>query len=259
VSEPDVLRSVVSAEKNYRAYMQPLRRDFIYSCAYCTLSECESGPSYFAIDHYIPKSARADLVNDYNNLMYSCAYCNNCKSDIVPSPAGVAAGNRYIKIDQEAYCDHVELKGNTLVDKTQVGWFSIEYLELNRYPILRTRQIRRDYNIHEYVRAGVRALRDYPIDQLPRNFRVRALYLGKEAERVACGLLDDITEIMRNIAASPMNEPDPDSSRRAEARGRGIAAMASMFPDADWRGRLMSKGKPATSKVKRTKHKKKKR
>jgi hypothetical protein len=74
-----VTRSTVPPGLKYSEYRQTLRHDFIYSCAYCTMSEAEAQAIRFVIDHYEPRNARPDLIDDYENLMYSCDECNDRK------------------------------------------------------------------------------------------------------------------------------------------------------------------------------------
>ena len=83
-SGPLVVRSSHGPVSNYREYIEILREDFFYLCAYCTLMEAEAQGIRFEIDHYEPVSARPELKNDYNNLMYSCEICNGRKSDRYP-------------------------------------------------------------------------------------------------------------------------------------------------------------------------------
>ena len=62
---------------NYHEYKQYLRKDFYYSCAYCTITEWKARGIRFEIDHYEPVSAAPHLRNTYTNLMYSCEECNS--------------------------------------------------------------------------------------------------------------------------------------------------------------------------------------
>src|ERR1700742_3839727 len=81
-----VNRSIVPSGLSYPKYLPFLRRDFLYSCGYCTMCEGEAEKIRFTIDHYEPQNARADLVNDYTNLMYACDSCNGRKNDLTPTP-----------------------------------------------------------------------------------------------------------------------------------------------------------------------------
>jgi 5-methylcytosine-specific restriction endonuclease McrA len=77
---PLVTRSYVEPTKDYLEYVEHLRHDFFYSCAYCTITEHEAETINFNIDHYEPKSLRPDLTNEYSNLMYACRFCNTYKA-----------------------------------------------------------------------------------------------------------------------------------------------------------------------------------
>lgn len=76
-----VIRSDVEAKNDYHDYIESLRFDFWYACAYCTLCESEPSGIGFEIDHYLPTSRHAELTNDYYNLMWSCRHCNRHKWD----------------------------------------------------------------------------------------------------------------------------------------------------------------------------------
>src|ERR1700722_5601923 len=96
-----VTRSQVEPGKRYTEYRQPLRRDFFYSCAYCTMTEFEAQSIRMTIDHYEPRNARRDLENDYTNLMYACTVCNERKGDRYPPPEARADGKRFFRADAE--------------------------------------------------------------------------------------------------------------------------------------------------------------
>jgi len=74
-----VVRSPVTPGLPYREYKEILRDDFLWSCAYCTVSEFEAQTIRMTIDHYEPQSARPDLKDDYRNLMYCCDDCNSLR------------------------------------------------------------------------------------------------------------------------------------------------------------------------------------
>src|SRR5262245_30562116 len=80
-----VVRTTVPVGLEYGDYRQYLRTDFLFSCAYCTVTEFEASGIRFTIDHYEPKSIRPDLQHDYENLMYACDVCNQRKGYRSPS------------------------------------------------------------------------------------------------------------------------------------------------------------------------------
>src|SRR5665213_225251 len=79
-----VERSIVPPDRPYQEYKEVLREDFLWQCAYCTISEYEAQAIRMTIDHYEPRKARPDLENNYNNLMYACSDCNSYKGDRCP-------------------------------------------------------------------------------------------------------------------------------------------------------------------------------
>src|SRR5262245_5407599 len=127
-----IKRSAVPAGLKYTDYRQHLRRDFFYICAYCTMSEAESHGISFAIDHYEPRNARADLEHEYTNLMYACEVCNVMKGDRCPPPEARAQGHRFFRPDQDDYDEHFQVSGIRLEPKSNVGHYSIWALNLNR-------------------------------------------------------------------------------------------------------------------------------
>jgi hypothetical protein len=234
---PLVTRSDVKPAKDYLEYVEPLRHDFFYSCAYCTITEHEAETINFNIDHYEPKSLRPDLTNEYSNLMYACRFCNTYKGDLTPPSEARKAGFRFFRPDQDVYEDHFEVKDRRLEYKSPVGDFSINFLDLNRQTLMRLRDIRRRlYQCEEYVSAGVFGLRNYKIDRLPPNIRARAVAIGRKAEQLQTELEEDIDAVLRSHAASPMADTDPKQGARAELRAQSFAQLRRTFPGR-WRGR----------------------
>jgi 5-methylcytosine-specific restriction endonuclease McrA len=114
-----VSRSVVEQGKKYPEYRQPLRRDFFYSCAYCTMTEFEAQSIGMTIDHYEPRNAREGLRNDYGNLMYACGVCNQRKGDRCPPSEARADGHRFFRADADVRSDHFEFVGAEVESKTK--------------------------------------------------------------------------------------------------------------------------------------------
>ena len=122
---PLVIRTAVPDGLPYNDYRHYLRRDFLYSCAYCTIAESEASAIKFTIDHYEPKNARADLINTYSNLMYACNSCNLYKGDRVPSDTARAAGIRYFRPDTDRRSEHFNLNGLRIDGQTEIGNFTV--------------------------------------------------------------------------------------------------------------------------------------
>jgi len=181
-----VVRSEVPPNLPYRDYIQPLRRDFEYSCGYCSTCEGEAEARRFTIDHYEPRSAHPNLVNTYANLVYSCEECNTFKGDRNPSASARAKGRRFFNPDTDVRADHFHINGEIVAALTEVGDFSIEFLDLNRLSLRRIRAIRRRlYDAHEHILDGLRALKSIPLDQVPPEYRMRAKRNMEILERVA--------------------------------------------------------------------------
>jgi len=105
------------------------------------------GPDHFEIDHHRPSSKFFALINDYSNLYYSCRGCNKkgAKGENWPSDDLYNAGFRFFDpIVENAYQIHMrETQSGRLVQKTNVGVYSIEILRLNRDGLLKLRRSRR--------------------------------------------------------------------------------------------------------------------
>src|SRR6266446_2489582 len=171
-----VTRSAVPVGLQYPGYRQFLRYDFLYSCAYCTMSEAEGRAIRFTIDHYEPRNARPDLQDEYANLMYSCDECNLRKGDRCPPSQARADGYRFFRPDQDLHQEHFQQNGLRLEAKSNVGYYSVEALDLNRSPLRRLREIReRLTQCDRLVVEGVLGLRRFHIDQLPPKVKGPAL------------------------------------------------------------------------------------
>jgi hypothetical protein len=231
-----VVRSQVAAGRPYTEYKQFLRNDFFRSCAYCTVSEAEAKAINFTIDHYEAQSSRADLVNDYSNLMYCCQTCNTYKGPRHPPPEARADGNRFFRPDQDLRKEHFERDDRQLKHKTTVGHFTIVALHLNRKPLMRLRELRtRLTECDRYVIDGIMALRGYPMDSLPSDIRSIANKRIKEAMVVAVELADEIDALLREYAGSPMVDPDEEDADKAAIRARHIKELEGMYPGKRWR------------------------
>jgi uncharacterized protein (TIGR02646 family) len=139
---PLVRRSAAPADQKFAEYRQYLRYDFFYSCGYCTISEAEAQALRFTIDHYEPRGARPDLEHEYSNLMYSCDQCNTLKGDRCPPASARADGYRFFRPDHDIYQEHFQNNGIRIESTSNVGYYSIQALDLNRLALRRLREIR---------------------------------------------------------------------------------------------------------------------
>ena len=230
-----VVRSTVPAGLEYQDYKPYLRTDFWHSCAYCTLSEAEARAIRFTIDHYEPREARKDLVNEYSNLMYACDACNSRKGDRCPPPEAREDGHRFFRPDQDVRADHFERREIWLQEKSPTGYFTIQALDLNRESLRRVRALRaRLSECDRYIIDGITALRAFPTDALPKDVRALALRKIQEAMDVAEDLGAAIDTVLRDFARSPLIDPDGDAEHRAKERAKQLQELEAMYPGS-WR------------------------
>ena len=230
-----VRRSTVPSGLKYGEYRQTLRHDFIYSCAYCTMSEAEARAIRFTIDHYEPRNARPDLIDDYDNLMYSCDECNDRKGDRCPPSEARAQGHRFFRPDQDRYQDHFQIKGVRLEAQSNPGTYSLEALDLNRLSLRRLRDIRaRLHKCDHLVVAGVLGLRAFHIDRLPPSLKGQAARAIRQVVSMADKVADGIDSLLRDFARSPLIDPDPEAEVRAEERAAKLQQVQALYPG-NWR------------------------
>lgn len=236
-----VVRSQVPPAKNYAEYRRYLRRDFWYSCAYCTMTEAEAQAVRFTIDHYEPVSARPDLRDEYSNLMYACDECNRRKGSLTPPATAREAGVRFFRPDSDDHDEHFELNGPRVQGQTPIGEFTVDAIDLNRNALRRLRQLReRILKNQEYLLEGVQGLRGIELDKLPPAIRGTALVAQRRSEELADRLEEDIDELLRTYARSPLIEDDPVDKESQHARAEKMKGYRALFPGT-WRNRQRSK------------------
>lgn len=237
-----VVRSNVPAGLSFGDYRKYLRADFVYSCAYCSMSEAEAQAIRFTMDHYEPQASRPDLKDDYENLMYCCDECNMRKGNRTPPEVARSAGFRFFRPDNDNFADHFERNGIRLNPKSPVGDYSIDALDLNRLSLRRLRELRsRLSSCDAFVDAGVRALRSFQIDKLPKHIRGKALVSIRKADAVADRLAADIDSILSAYAASPLLEKDDAGSEHVRNRRERLAHLENLHPG-EWRAKSKKAG-----------------
>ncbi|HYC69364.1 HNH endonuclease [Brevundimonas sp.] len=237
-----VVRSEVPPGLKYGDYRRYLRADFSYSCAYCSMSEAEAQAIRFTIDHYEPQASRPELKDDYMNLMYCCDECNVRKGDRSPPEIARAAGFRFFRPDNDNFGEHFERSGVRLNPKSATGDYSINALDLNRLSLRRLREIRaRLVDCDAFVDSGVRALKSFQIDKLPKHIRGKALGSIRKADFVADRLASEIEAILSSYASSPLLDKDDPLSPHAEERRAKLAQIESLHPGQWRRARPSSK------------------
>jgi hypothetical protein len=199
------------------------------------MSEAEATAIRFTIDHYESKYARPDLVNEYTNLMYACDECNLRKGDRSPPPAARADGFRFFRPDHDRYPEHFRLNGLRLEGQTHTGEYSIEAIDLNRRSLRKLRHIRqRLTDCDKLITAGVLALREFHIDQLPSHVKGSAAATIAKAITVANRMANDIDALLREHARSSLIDPDPESEKRAADRAAKLDTWKGLYPGS-WR------------------------
>ena len=234
---PLVERSSPKASTSYTDYKDILRFDFFYSCAYCTMTECEARGITFEIDHYESKRARSDLIAEYSNLMWSCEECNGLKLDLIPPKKARADGYRFFRPDEDIYEDHFEPDGFRVAPKTNVGEFTIDGVRLNRLSLRRLRELRqRLFDCHAFIIEGVAGLRRTPIDRMPKELRARMGSAIQHASVVAESLADQIDKALRSLAHSELIDDDPEAMEELKQRAERLKERRAIYGGL-WRGR----------------------
>lgn len=201
------------------------------------MTEAEAQAIRFTVDHYEPQTARADLANDYSNLMYACDPCNQRKGNRCPPPVARADGYRFFRPDEDLFDEHFEPSGIRLSAKTNAGAYSIQALDLNRLTLRKIRDLReRLTKCDKLVAEGVRALKKFRIDQLPPNIRGAALRATAQAEEVAEKLGGEIDKLLRDYAKSELIDPEPKSEaeQHKQERNAALTSMHALYPGT-WR------------------------
>lgn len=101
-------------------------------CAYCE-SRIEH-ISFAHIEHFIPKSARPDLVYTWKNLTLACERCNNYKGDYFSEESPLL--NPY----EDNVSEAVTFYGPMAIDRTDRAMLTISKLRLNRSELLFRRE-----------------------------------------------------------------------------------------------------------------------
>jgi HNH endonuclease len=232
-----VVRSSVPVGRPYREYRTYLRNDFFHTCAYCTMSESEAHAIRFTIDHYEPRRARPDLVDQYDNLMYCCDECNLRKGDRTPPVNAREDGYRFFRPDYDDHWNHFRKSGVTLEGLSNTGTYSIEALDLNRRSLQRLRDIReRLTKCDQFVAEGILGLRRFHIDQLPPHIKGRAATCINDAISVEEHLVQEIDSILRRFAHSALLglDLDKEDEKAAEDRRAKLKGMEAIHPG-QWR------------------------
>ena len=241
--KPLVTRSAVPQLTQYGEYKRYLRPDFIYSCAYCTMSEAEATAIRFVIDHYEPQEGNEDKISDYNNLMYACDQCNARKIDITVPPAAREAGYRFFRPDMDIHEDHFKqgkLRSGIEIEATSpVGEFTIQGVDLNRASLRRLRELRAEiFECGSFLMHGVAGLKNFPIDRLPPQIKAKAARAIDRAVTMVDIVGEQLDEILREYAHSELIDPEEgdDADKRHRERKKALKDLKVLYPGV-WLGR----------------------
>jgi hypothetical protein len=200
------------------------------------MAETEAQAINFTIDHYEPKTKNTALTHQYSNLMYCCIDCNRYKGTRWPTESQQAKGYQFFQPDQHIYGDHFERGGasgveKVLKEKTPIGYYTINALSLNRQSLQRLRHIRdRATQCDAHVLGGLRALRTFQLDQLPREIRGRAATQINAAISFASQVLDQVDAILQANGRSPLIDPDEDARTHARERSQRLKHLDELRP-----------------------------
>ena len=230
-----VVRSSVPEKRPYSEYKPYLRRDFVYSCAYCTMTEAEARGIRFTIDHYEPRGTADINVDDYENLMYCCDECNLRKGNRRPPPSARQSGFRFFRPDLDLFDDHFKQTGPMVEEVSPTGFYTKEALDLNRQTLQRVREYRRRLSeCDRSVAEGVVGLARVHIDRLPKDVRAQALKAIRSATSVAGRLGEEIDELLGNYAKSELLDQDETAAARTRGRLQNLKSLEAIHPGT-WR------------------------
>lgn len=234
--KPIVIRTDVESKKNYLDYREPLRSDFYYSCAYCSITEFEASAIGFEIDHYMPVNKFPEKKVVYQNLMWSCEHCNGRKKDFYPTENQKQKGRFIIRVDESDPREHLELEvdGAYLQEKSETGKFNINRLDLNRHSLLRLRKIRRKiWDSQNYIAHGVSEILKIGLDEINPNYRKKFLEFRRDIIDEYKKILNGTNEFVRGIARSPLLDEDTEKSDRHKGIREYLKDVKALGPDYD--------------------------
>lgn len=234
VARSDIVRSTVPEVRDYTEYRPYLRRDFYYSCAYCTMSEAEATAIRFTIDHYESQKSSPHLRNVYDNLLYCCDECNTRKGTQALSEAVRRLGIRLFRPDRDARDEHLVTTELRVEGKTAIGEYTVDAVALNRSSLRRLREIRRRLTAcSEFVSEGVLGLREFPLDALPREIKSRAFNAVKEATAAVDVVVNEIDDLLRSASRSPLDggELTLEEVRENKERLKRVKNVQALYPE----------------------------
>ncbi len=217
-----VARSSVSLGVPYSRHKEDLRRDFVYSCAYCSIVELEASGIAFQIDHHQPQVHGGS--DNYHNLYWACEFCNRRKDGYWPSRGALRAGKRLLRVDYDDADAHLTLDEKdptSVVASSAVGAVTVGLLDLNRQHFKRLRALRaRRLTSGALIANGLRRLATARTDQLPIPLRKAVESLRAEVQKTERVLYETTAELIEKVSRSELLDPDPNEANRSKDRRR---------------------------------------
>jgi 5-methylcytosine-specific restriction endonuclease McrA len=138
-----------TGKRGYRNYRDCLRWDFGFTCPFCLLHESDfmqegtEGAGVMQIEHWVPRSEDAQLINEYSNCRYICRFCNQARqSQVVEGSDGTL-----LDPANASWSEHFSLSDDTLevsdaedVDAKR----TLNVYDLNDDRKIKRRKVRRD-------------------------------------------------------------------------------------------------------------------
>lgn len=171
-------------EQEYGKYLPYLEKEFLYSCAYCTITQAEAKGISFEIDHYLAEADAPELASEYENLLYSCKKCNSTKRRW-PSGYDQSLGHVVLRPDRDRFSCHFDVE--SLAERfewahlTNEGAFHIRLFRLNfsRFKKLRMRRAEM-MDLSAESSRGIAWLDSFHFDRLARGDRPAFLRLRQK-------------------------------------------------------------------------------
>jgi hypothetical protein len=232
-----LVRSQVDFKSSYKDYREELRKDFWYSCAYCSLTEIEAKGIGFEIDHYHPTRQFLELKNKYDNLYWSCSKCNGFKGGYFPNDRQKARGYFIIRPDYEFSRDYYEIdKKNKfyLKEKNETGNFNIRKLSLNSQLLVRIRSLRNNLSAsNECIASGFKELLAFDIDNLPQKYRAMVISMQKSFEKKYERQSNSIVDLILAFSRSELLDEDVNKKTTSKERRIYLKSIDAIVPDQD--------------------------
>lgn len=123
------------AQRGYRLFAPCLKWEFGFTCPFCLLHQADLvGPhsvektGLSTVEHFIPKSVRPDLINEFENLVLACRLCNIARG---VKPLAEENGAKLLNPREEAWAEHFTLEQGQLEPQTPDGDYTKDAYGIN--------------------------------------------------------------------------------------------------------------------------------